>query len=221
MSVAPFVTDTFTDTLGTSILSHISDSGHSWIRHSASGALADAAITDANRVRHNTGSKILIAYVNAIPAGWDYDVQVGVTYKTDIDQVIGPIVRCDTSVNTKLALVHRTNQVTHHWEIQETIAGSTAQIGSSTNQTLTADQEYSAMLSPRGLAVSAFVDGILVCSSPVATSVSGPGRPGIQFNAPGTTATDTTSTHLDNFQAANASPRMLLVPQSVNRAAVW
>jgi len=219
----PFATDSFTDSAGTLITAHTSDSGHSWTLHPATGASSNSQISNANRFRNGSSTKIIVAYINSAPASADYDVQAGLVYKTDQNQVVSVLGRIDTAVDTWIRFGHFTNSVSHKWQVQESVNGTAVQIGSDSNQTLTVDQEYTAKLSIRGPTVNVSVDGAAVCGSPITTSVTGAGRAGIHFNA--IAMTDSTGTHIDNFSANDAAPfdapSPYLVQQAINRAAGW
>ena len=62
----PAFNDTFTDTSGTELSLHASDSGHAWTAHANAGGGAQMVISDANRLRG--ASSIPAYYASWVPS---------------------------------------------------------------------------------------------------------------------------------------------------------
>jgi uncharacterized repeat protein (TIGR01451 family) len=200
--------DEFTDTTGTLLSSHTGAVGATWV--SAAGQARTAVITNANRLRKETGNGAAQYYTSTVPASANYvvsaDVYVASLLATDATGVIG---RMDTSGTSDTFYVARYMVDTARWELNKVVGGVITLIGTGTgtgyySQTLTAGSSYRVSLQMNGTTISLLVDGV---SRIVATdsAISAVGRGGVRSGITTTTAavSDTAGLQFDNFRISS------------------
>lgn len=191
--------DTFTDADGTLLPSHVSDDGMPWLPQAS--VVTTALQIHNNRV-HVTGSGVVTGTARK---RWprhrrNYKVTVGIVMKSDNNTGnAGPLARCSRLQG--LMLIHGRHLVlgTNTWNIMQFRVSANVQAGSSTNQTLTVDQEYTASLEVRGGRAILRVDGTIVsqgdilCAYPQAAVMPG-------FRMTDTDGSETVGLQIDNWR---------------------
>lgn len=179
------VFDSFTDSDGTNLASHIGDMNATWVEHSSYVA-GDYQIYN-NRARPNTGPTAY--YISASPDSADYIVSAELTVVSDTGDV-GIVGRVDTGADTMYLFRYYSG----NWELYKGVAGTYTLLGSYA-QALAVNQTYFIILSMVGTAIRAYVDGYLAVSV-VDSDITAIGKAGVRSYLGATT---TTSYHLNNF----------------------
>ena len=175
--------DTFTDTDGTSLASHTSDSGHSWNVGSGSGTLS---IT-SNAVP-NVGARRWY-YSGYTPSSADYDVTAVIAQTGSYSG--GPALRMDTAARTYY-FGHWENT---EWRITKYLSGSETSLGNYSGDSPVGTTR-TARISANGSTIKLFIGGVERISV-TDTDISAAGRPGIETS-------DTTGT-IDDWSVDAAS----------------
>ncbi len=183
-------TDAFTDTNGTSLASHLSDQGNSWVNHIASAG--NSAIIQNNRVRTNTaGSSIY--YLNVTPASNDYDVECQIIHDGTGADTGGPIGRLSTS-SVNMYIVVYVNAFSQ-WQLYKYVSASPSLIGSYSGDSPSGTTR-TVRLSMVGTAIKVFIDTVQRIS--ITDSSITTGRGGMVVSA-------TTGIENDAFQLIESS----------------
>jgi hypothetical protein len=181
-----FVTDTFTDTNGTTLTSHTTDTGASWLLMLSSSVVGTVQSNSYTPFASSTA-----AYrTSATPPSADYYAQMDIIVPgTSPTGGIGPSVRCSSSANTYYALRYQPNTLA----IIKVVAGVLTSL-SSISLTLTGTQTL--RLEVNGSSLVGFVGGVQkVPASGVVTdtSVTATGFAGLRSAS--------TNILVDNFSA--------------------
>lgn len=183
--------DTFTDTAGTLLENHTSDSGNTWTKNSAVSG-GGMVITDANRVRG--GSATAVIYVNDwVPASPDYEVSTDVYFASVNYAQTGIGGRTGTTAFTGYyALLVQ-------GEIRLYRGGNVAPLGSYAVSP-TVGSTYALKLSMQGNDITVYWDGAPVIAVTVSGSniISTAGFASVYSQG---AFTNSTGPHLDNFKA--------------------
>ncbi len=182
-----FLTDTFTDIAETLLQSHTSDSGATWTKHT--GATSDAKISDANRVRGDTG--VGIYYSSAIPPSAEYEVEAVIKiFSTSSSS--GPVARLEAStISTFYQLRYSATQ----WELLQVVNNVFTTLGTWA-ETLVSGDVRTAKLVVTNTDKLAYIDGVLRISSST-NVIASANRAGIRAGA----ATNSTAEHIDSIIA--------------------
>lgn len=197
---AAVVRDSFTDTAGIGLQTHVSDSAVGWVRHANFGT-GSIAVTDANRVRSNTTNTSLI-YAIRQPDVADYDVEadfVPITALTNCQ--IGIAGRIDPAASTYYFIRYRV--AIGGFELMRSLAGSNSTLGTYTDAL---PQTRRVTLSMRGSTISMLVDGVTVLSVTNA-EITANGYAGVFAGA--VTMANSTGVHLDNFRVLHAPSKFV------------
>lgn len=193
--------DSFTGTAGSTLQSRNGEIGASWTRHAVTHW--DAVLTPAGRLRKSgTDSYASIYTTSAAPVTPDYtveaDVHVASLLANDMAGVVG---RVDTANANGHFYIARYQINEQRWVLYAVVNGSWTWLGASDVQALTPGTSYRLALAMSGTSIRLLVDGVQRVSA-VDSSISGAGRGGVGLGlgGVGTTVTDTTGMHLDNFQ---------------------
>ncbi len=175
--MAVFAADTFTASDGTLLTSHTSNSGHTWVNapsETATGAIVGYAVWDGG----NNG----VVYLDAVPASADYVVSC--YGQVSSGNLGGPAGRISTSAQTFVAV--KWNAVDNEWLLFEIVAGVFNPLGTSSGSN-PATGLRSLALTFSGSDVTFTASGG-ASIGPVATAVSGAGRPGLNLDGNTSTA---------------------------------
>jgi hypothetical protein len=193
--------DSFSGAPGATLQSRNGEIGASWTKHPSSPW--DAQLTPAGRVRKSgTDSFAAIYTTSAAPATPDYtveaDVHVASLLANDMAGVVG---RLDTTNASGTYYIARYQTNEQRWVLYAVVNGAWAWLDASSVQTLAPGASYRLSLAMSGTRIRLLVNGVQQVSV-VDTSISQAGRGGIGLGlgGVGTTVTDTTGMHLDNFQ---------------------
>ncbi len=191
--MATFTSDDFTGAEFTSLSSHTPSGGGSWTLHpSYSNPLQ---ISNANRAKNAAGSGSGAAYHSGTPATAEHDITGDFTYFSGGGtEDIGICGRMSTTANT----MYMWRYVGNGWQLFKFVAGSATLLGS-WSQSVSAGSTQAGKLEIRGAAKKGFVEGVERVSSSD-NAITAAGRAGIRAFAG---ATNTSSTHIDNFVAAD------------------
>lgn len=162
-----FANDTFTDTNGTSLASHTSDSGHTWTNRGGGSALA----INTNRVNTVTGGQSFDGYYSsAVPASADYDVQADIT-ATGTQTPPGITGRQATGADT----CYHVRIEAGTWHLRSRVAGTVTDLGSYTGDT---PSGLTNMLRMVGSSIEVLNNGVSRISV-TNSDVTATGRPGV------------------------------------------
>lgn len=185
-----FLNDTFTDTDGTVLQSHVGELGATWTDHPNNSA---NAIIKTNRVRGASGGTH-IYYASGLPTTAEYDVSVPLTQITALGGG-GPAGRMDTAANT---FYRGRYNASGNWEIFKTVAGSSTNLGTAAEAWPGGSPVL--LFQIRDATKKLFVDGVEKLSS-TDNVITAAGRAGLSFFD----GTDTTGYHLDSVTASDPS----------------
>lgn len=207
-----FVNDTFTDTAGTSVLTHTGETGATWTKHpsySASGAV----ISDANRLRASLSTDWNIFYSSGVPAGAEYDVTSVIYIATYTSSFAAATGRHSTSADTYYMA---RNPGAGAWNLQKSVAGTVSTLGTF-SQTLSAGVSYTVQIQIRDATKKMFIDGVERASSSD-NAITAAGRVGAIVVTAGS---NTTHHHLDSVTGTDFVPgTSLVVPPAPLRALI-
>lgn len=184
-----FATDTFTDTNGKALASHVPSDGGTWAVHPSYGPSWDI---QANRARPSGAGAL---YHSGVPAGAEYDVQCDfINLGSSAIENPGICGRFDTAVNTMYHVRHNTSD----WQLYRFVSGSVTLLGSY-GQILTPGQTYSCVFEIRNATKKIIINGVERVTTPDNT-ITNAGKVGFRAsNSSGAT----TGIHVDNFSAAD------------------
>lgn len=169
--------DTFTDTAGTVLSAHTSDSGGTWTLHPGSTASSEAVITSSNRVREANVSNSNTYYASVTPTSPDYDVHAGFVAVTNVSSDICVAGRIDTTVRDwYYAYAHMTGSVGFY--LGKCVGGTFTALG---NGLFTLSGSAPIKLIMRGDVIAVAGNGgtRFVTQD---TAITAAGRPGIYLN---------------------------------------
>lgn len=192
--------DSFTDTAGISLQTHVGETGATWTSQAGN---ANASITAGGRIRKaGTGSGGARYYASAVPASADYTVNADVYVASNVtDDMIGVMARDDLAASPSY-YVGRYEQASQKWVLYRVNTGTFTTLGSSAVQALTVGSTYHLALDLVGSNIRLVVDGVTQASVTDASPIAAAGRAGVMlgFGASLTTVSDTTGMHLDDFR---------------------
>lgn len=197
------LSDTFTDTDGTAITAHTSNSGHTYSRHSSYTSdqtiIADAFSGDGGRI-HHTGGTSGCSYSSFIPSTQDQYSEV-TFFKRSSSGQFGPAVRIQTGANTMYWVRYNTGN--SKFELCSIVAGTITIIAASSATTLNVDQSYLVRLTVTGTTVGdslakVDLDGTTIISLQGNVDVTANGRIGFRSS---TSNTNTTGFHIGSVSA--------------------
>jgi hypothetical protein len=200
--------DSFTDTAGTALVAHLSDSGGSWAL--ASGFIGSAVITAAQRLRQS-GPGAVLATLSVPPSSADAAVAADVYVASTGGAAIAGVA---ARVGVSGAYAARLNLAGpllrsgggpdpptiggNVWELYRLGMGTGDVLLGSVAASVAAGATYRLALVPSGNSLTLIVDGVATVGPLIDTAVAGPGQCGLIFTGGG--STDTTGPHLDNWQ---------------------
>lgn len=198
MSLSNFLHDTFTNTDGTGLGSHTSDSGGSWTEHPTLSPSAAGAIQSNQAYGGNAAS---YWYSDEVPHTEDYSVQAHLDLISSTTNGVGVLARLSSTTSDYYALLRSSTAIT----LVKSVAGSTTTLGTVTRSS----EDCVIELKVEGTTISAYVvedasgdyvnsSGTLsssrvACISVTDTSITDKGHAGIQL----ADTTSTTGTHID------------------------
>lgn len=166
--MATFAQDSFTDTNGVKLQSHTPDVGGSWVQHAAN---VNELEINTNRLRQDdTATDTRVYYNNGTPGSADYYVEFllrDLSGSLSTNASFGILARLDTSALT--GYFFRYNH-TVGMQLYKVTAGIFTQLGSTTSQSLTVGQDYAIRLDVSGTTITATVDGVAKCGTPLSDS---------------------------------------------------
>jgi hypothetical protein len=204
----PFLTDTFTDTEGTTLASHTGELGATWAK--VTGVTGNAEIA-TNRVR-GSSSTTAEYYASGTPATAEYDVEAVFRRLTDLGNV-RVYGRLSTGADTGYG-VRYNGGATNAWELHKVEAGVTTLLGS-WSETFNNGEERTVKLEIRNAAKKVYIDGVERISS-ANNDITAAGRVGMRFFASSSPA-DSTAYHIASITASDpvAAPPVNTVAPAV------
>jgi hypothetical protein len=191
--------DNFTDTDGTLLQSHSSDSGHSWTKHSSSNADAQVETNRARGQGAAGGSVKSRYYASWVPASADYDVEgdfnlIG-SPSSDDGAVCG---RMDTSAETYY--MARYGTFGFDWSLRKNVAGTQTTIGSAySSDDPGAGSPVTVKLAMSGTTLQVTIAGTLRINQ-TDSAISSAGRAGLHWNP----INSRNTVHIDAIRTAEA-----------------
>lgn len=223
--MALLVQDFFTDTNGTALSSHTSESGATYARH---GSFTVATITvEDNRAAKDTDAATAVYYVNNITDPKFFEIEFTIIDKSDVNRSTGIEVGIDTGSDT--AIIYRRQNATT-WQLLTIIAGTPSATLLSASETFSAEAQHTLKLRriPETNDYECFVDNVSLGVVTIADAeFLGAGK--IGFRATNSQGAGV-GYHLDNLSVQSLSaPRALhrgrhfslFDDEEVNRPEFW
>ena len=191
--------DEFEGAAGTLITARSGAVGASWTAHA--GSSRTALLTDAGRVRKETGNGAAAYYASGVPSSANYlveaDVRVQSLLASDAAAVTG---RIDLNATGDTFYLARYVVDNSRWELLKVVNGTLTSLGTYA-QTLGAGNTYRMTLSMSGTSIAVLIDGVQRIAA-TDSSIAGAGRGGLRLGTGSSTAqvTNTAGLHLDNFR---------------------
>lgn len=219
LAVAPAVIgrDSFTDTAGTVLETHVPDAGGAWVSNSATSG-NQAVIDSANRVRNR--STALVAYsLSDAPASANQSVQADLVYLSQNSGSSSADVTARFSVTSVTGYSAGYDSASQVWHISRW-NGGTQTVLQTAPDVLAGGSSYTENLVVRDSSLSLYVNGGLIIGPLTdSTPINDTGNVGILFRTSGAIGdTDTTGAHLDNFLAQGTDESTDIVAQYVPSA---
>lgn len=203
-------TDTFTDSAGTSLSSHVPDTGGAWVLDSA--LPGNAVITVNQRLRQDDATGCVWT-VDVVPPTPHYTVSCRIYAYSLLNFEFGTGVaaRWQGSGNGYVAYY---NAKVKTWNLGVVVNGVITQIGDPYSQTISLGTNYVLALSVNGTGISLSVDGVTLISGTDSTYTTA-GFAGIYFGVEsGSISTDSTGVHLDDYTTGTI-PQLPISPVSI------
>lgn len=190
--MAVFVHDSFTDADGTSITSHVGETGATWTEHpNSSGGIS--VITN-NRLRGNGSTNMF--YASGVPATAEYDVEADIYFASTTLSFNNICGRMSTSANTYYSVRLVSGQ---DWELRRIFNGTGTTLGQYLDS-VPAGTTRSVKLEIRDAAKKVYIDGVEQISSSD-NNITAAGRVGYLV----TSSTATTHQHYDFITGTDLS----------------
>ena len=157
----PFVADSFTDTPGEPLDSHVGETGATWTKHPSSG-VGTMVISDANRVRPDTvspGTLDTFYYASGVPAGPEYTIAFDLREITTAIYSVAVCGRLSTSALTYYSVEYQNDASA--WRMLKRVAGAYTVLGTFAQ----ANGHYSVVFEITDAAKKLFVNGVERISS--------------------------------------------------------
>lgn len=197
--MATFVVDTFVAADGTNVISHVGETGATWVRHTST--VGNQPAIDNNRAHVGTGTGTGMVYASGSPANADYDVSCEMTQVSDgTSQTVGPAGRINLAADT--CYVVRFSDSLNAYQLFKIVAGTGTQLGSNVSATITPGDVL--LLRMVGSSISALVNGAVVIGPITDAAITAAGKAGLRFSAGGVSGSSSTGIHVDNFSAVDA-----------------
>lgn len=192
--------DNFTDTNGTGLGSHTSDSGHTWTQISGTGSIQSNRLWTATNPGRFQSSWT--------PASADYDVE-GVGER---------ITDTSASIYVMGRYTDNNNRYWGGWSGTQWVIGKSQ--GGSVNGSLAVGSSgvpsvgvpFTIKLEMRGTTIKLYLNGVEECSVVDSPGVTGAGHPGLSLGG----STSTTGSHFDSISATDASTGSVSIPVLMN-----
>ena len=198
---APIATDTFTGTAGANLTARSGELGATWTNWGAPYGLATTLVLSSEGRVRKSGTGFNYYRASATPVDADYSVEADVHLKSLVaNDAVGVVGRFDPATGGGTEDWYEASYSGGAWSLRRAINQSLVTIGVPAAQLLTANQSYRLRLEMIGTTIRLYVDGVLKVSV-VDASVTVAGKGGVMSgsSAAGSTVTNTTGLHLDNF----------------------
>lgn len=206
--MANFLIDTFTGVPGTTLASHVGETGATWVLH-PTNPNGEIVLSSADRARTNavTVLEASLYYASGVPASANYGVSSTMrVLSIELSGQLGVAGRIDTVAQTYYRFIHALDgggAGVGRWLLGKFVSGVYTELDFSA-QTLADDTDYNFELRMVDDSITGFVNGTPVCEA-VDSSIATAGRAGVIGYLPFTdatgiqlsvvTATDTESPH--------------------------
>lgn len=202
--MANFATDSFTGTSGTELSAY---SGN-WTKHTSSST-GTLVITDANRLRKNSGNNSEgLYYHSGTPSSADYTVSADLVFISSAAAYLEVCGRMSTSANTYYRV--RYNVSTGGWELHKKVNGSLSQLGTTQTQTFSSGTK-NVKLRMSGSTIELYKEGSGTATISVTdTAITAAGKSGLRSS---TDQSNSSGLHLDNFSADDISSGTTFIPK--------
>jgi hypothetical protein len=185
--------DNFTDSNGTNLTSHTSDSGHTWAKAN-SGSFAGNATINANMVVATTA---VLYQSNWVPASPDYDVHAWLyIYDTGANYQVIIRGRAPTGTNDGYGILFDSYNSPTRLILQK-VSGGTSTTLDFVNYAFSAGQTYKLTLRMRGTKIQGYVNDVLQAEGTDSTHTAA----GLVMIRGAGVATNTTRWHVDRLEA--------------------
>lgn len=193
-----FVNDTFTDTAGTTLASHIGETGATWTNHPSYPN--ETIIDSAGRIRNNYSGHGSTYYSSGVPFSADYIVQTDVTLLSSAGDYMGILGRMSTSSGTFYWFDY--SNIRSKWELLKSVNNIVTSLAENSESFGSTGTTHTLQLSMIGSTISGYSDGVLKVTA-TDSAISSAGRAGIVNDG---ITIDTTGQHQDNFMAFGSVP---------------
>jgi hypothetical protein len=194
------VYDSFQDTAGTLITSHVAQYGGGWNVGPANSATANV-ISPNGHLRCASGQAAGLnysAYSSGVPVTPDQTAQSDL-YIASMDQpngeTMGPSLRMDSATDTFYNGRYKTNNSPRNWSIIKQVNGSQTELGN-TPETLIAGSTYRVVFQAIGTSISLSSNGVTKVGPFTDSAIIAANRGGHRMGWSSTTADNTHGLHL-------------------------
>lgn len=195
--VIKFLIDTFTDTNGVVLTSHIGEQGATWTKMPSN---AGVLTVQANRLYCSTSPAA--TYASGVAMTPDYDVTVAIrVVTTAVNMEIGAIGRSADAANTYyVAFMDRVSSGggTVRARLGKFVNNTFTALGSAVTITPAASSDHTITLRMVGTAISCLYDGVVTVGPITDSSITEAGEAGVHAI---TASSTTTGFHLDSIEA--------------------
>jgi hypothetical protein len=192
-----FLSDSFTDTAGTTLASHSPEVGGAWSKHTSSGSANASIDATGGRLQSDAATTSIPTYQNAAtPPAADYVVRATVTRTAAATgtQAAGVMLRAVNGVNSYYLADYDANSGAGRWRLRKTVSGTNTTLGTA-SATLTQDQAYLLEAVVIGDQLTLRVDGSVVVGPITDSALAAAGLVGVRLGG-------TNVFRLDDVQAA-------------------
>lgn len=198
-SVATDVYDTFTDTSGTALDAHTSNSGATWAEHPLQTA-GRVIIGGGNDTYNDTVGGVNDLAQATLPSS-DYTVEALFTMLSSmagVNDAAALLARSSRTAYTLVSLGFHNNP--GNWQLYRTVAGVDSLLTSAATRLVTTTQERRVQLVCSGNTATVYVDGVLILGPSSIASIADPGYAGIRFFNIAAASTSNSKLHLEEFR---------------------
>lgn len=219
-SVATDVYDTFTDTSGTALDAHTSNSGATWAEHPLQTA-GRCVIGGNNDIYNDTVGGVNDLAQVALPSS-DYTVEALFTMLTNmvgVNDAAALLARSSRTNITVLTLGFH-NSVPN-WQFYRTVAGVDSLLSSAATRLVTTTQERRVQLVCSGNTANVYVDNALIMGPLSIGSIADPGYAGVRFFNVGVASTNNSKLHLAEFRVVRNVSSVSTAVSRTTTGASW
>lgn len=190
------VTESFTDSAGTALESHVGEVGATWAKQT--GSSGSVVISNANRARANSADASTRYYASGVPTTANYDVIADLRFLSLVPGHFCAVWgRMDPSVSFT-GYYAQYNVSDSRWDLNVGSSGSSTALAA-VSATPTLNVTYQVRLQFRGTQITMELDDVPILQVTDATNTAA-GRAGLNLFSASPAPTNSTGCHIDNIQ---------------------